>query len=85
MPRPVTLFTGQWTDLPLATMMEKVGAWGYDGLELSCSADHFDQCNIAEQARATLMGRHLDQGSIGELIELYGCSKKLTDGCGRRV
>jgi len=34
--------------------------------------------NIAEQARATLIGRRIDQGSIGELIELYGCSKKLT-------
>jgi sugar phosphate isomerase/epimerase len=40
--RPVTLFTGQWADLPLATLAEKAGAWGFDGLELACWGDHFD-------------------------------------------
>ena len=34
MSRPVTLFTGQWADLPLAVLAEKAAAWGYDGLEL---------------------------------------------------
>jgi hypothetical protein len=33
---------------------------------------------IANQARSALAGKQLDQGVIGELIELYGCSKKLT-------
>jgi sugar phosphate isomerase/epimerase len=42
MGRPVTLFTGQWADLPLAELAEKAGSWGYDGLELACSGDHFD-------------------------------------------
>lgn len=42
MARPVTLFTGQWADLPLATLAEKVSAWGFDGLELACWGDHFD-------------------------------------------
>jgi sugar phosphate isomerase/epimerase len=42
MPRPVTLFTGQWADLPLEELAEKAGAWGYDGLELACWGDHFD-------------------------------------------
>jgi len=40
--RPVTLFTGQWADLPLETLAEKAHEWGYDGLELACSGDHFD-------------------------------------------
>ena len=40
--RPVTLFTGQWADLPLETLAEKAAAWGYDGLELACWGDHFD-------------------------------------------
>ena len=31
MTRPVTLFTGQWADLPLETLAAKVSAWGYDG------------------------------------------------------
>lgn len=42
MGRPVTLFTGQWADLPLEKLAEKVSAWGYDGLELACWGDHFD-------------------------------------------
>jgi sugar phosphate isomerase/epimerase len=42
MARPVTLFTGQWADLPLETLAEKVASWGYDGLELACWGDHFD-------------------------------------------
>ena len=42
MARPVTLFTGQWADLPLETLAEKASEWGYDGLELACSGDHFD-------------------------------------------
>ena len=42
MPRPVTLFTGQWADLPFKTMCEKAAGFGYDGLELACWGDHFD-------------------------------------------
>ena len=42
MPRPVTLFTGQWADLPLATLAEKAKSFGYDGLELACWGDHFE-------------------------------------------
>jgi sugar phosphate isomerase/epimerase len=42
MPRPVTLFTGQWADLPLEKLAPKVKAMGYDGVELACWGDHFD-------------------------------------------
>jgi sugar phosphate isomerase/epimerase len=42
MTRPVTLFTGQWADLPLAPLAKKCGEWGFDGLELACWGDHFD-------------------------------------------
>jgi sugar phosphate isomerase/epimerase len=42
MSRPVTLFTGQWADLPLTTLVEKVAEWGYNGLELACWGDHVD-------------------------------------------
>src|SRR5208283_3591028 len=42
MPRPVTLFTGQWADLPLAELAPKVKAMGYDGVELACWGDHFE-------------------------------------------
>jgi sugar phosphate isomerase/epimerase len=42
MSRPVTLFTGQWADLPLADLARRCGEWGFDGLELACWGDHFD-------------------------------------------
>ncbi len=42
MARPVTLFTGQFADLPLETMAQKASDWGYDGLELACWGDHFE-------------------------------------------
>lgn len=42
MARPVTLFTGQWADLPLETMAQKAKSFGYDGIELACWGDHFD-------------------------------------------
>ena len=42
MPRPVTLFTGQWADLPLEDLAAKAGGWGFDGLELACWGDHFE-------------------------------------------
>lgn len=42
MPRPVTLFTGQWADLPLEELAKKVSEWGFDGLELACWGDHFE-------------------------------------------
>ncbi len=42
MARPVTLFTGQWADLPLEVMAQKASAMGYDGLELACWGDHFE-------------------------------------------
>jgi len=42
MTRPVTLFTGQWADMPLETLAKKAKDWGYGGLELACWGDHFD-------------------------------------------
>ncbi len=42
MARPVTMFTGQWADLPLETLLQKVKEFGYDGVELACWGDHFE-------------------------------------------
>src|SRR5580765_1410852 len=46
MPRPVTLFTGQWADLSFDSVCQKAKSFGYDGVELACWGDHFDvdQC-----------------------------------------
>ena len=63
MSRPVTLFTGQWADLPLETLAEKAAAWGYDGLELACWGDHFNvERAVSEdgycQSRRDLLAKH---------------------------
>lgn len=42
MPRPVTLFTGQWADLKLDDLARKAAEFGYQGLELACWGDHFN-------------------------------------------
>ncbi|MEE9097677.1 sugar phosphate isomerase/epimerase family protein [Pseudarthrobacter phenanthrenivorans] len=42
MPRPFTLFTGQWADLPFEEVAKLASGWGYDGLEIAVSGDHLD-------------------------------------------
>ncbi len=49
MSRPVTLFTGQWADLPFETLCQKAKSFGYNGLELACWGDHFE-VNKADEA-----------------------------------
>jgi sugar phosphate isomerase/epimerase len=63
MGRPVTLFTGQWADLPLADLTARCGTWGFDGLELACWGDHFEVDRVlADDHYARdlrdLLGRH---------------------------
>ena len=78
MARPVTLFTGQWADLPLEELASKCGEWGFDGLELACWGDHFD---VAEAMRDSsyaagqreLLERHLAEGTpAAELLAAAG-------------
>ena len=63
MARPVTLFTGQWADLPLETLAEKAASFGYDGLELACWGDHFEVDKALEddsyvQTRHDILEKH---------------------------
>ena len=70
MARPVTLFTGQWADLPLTELAKKASGWGYDGLELACWGDHFDAAKGAtdpaycEQQKNILKENHLSVYAI---------------------
>ncbi|HOK66002.1 MAG TPA: sugar phosphate isomerase/epimerase [Anaerohalosphaeraceae bacterium] len=48
MARAVTIFTGQWADLPLEKLAEIMAGFGYDGLELACWGDHLDVWKAAE-------------------------------------
>jgi sugar phosphate isomerase/epimerase len=51
MARKVTIFTGQWADLPLAKVCAKMREFGYDGLELACWGDHFDLLEAAKSKK----------------------------------
>jgi sugar phosphate isomerase/epimerase len=46
--RPVTLFTGQWADLPFEEVARLAAGWGFDGLEIACWGDHLDPWRGAE-------------------------------------
>jgi sugar phosphate isomerase/epimerase len=66
MARSVTLFTGQWADLPLAELAERCGAWGYDGLELACWGDHFEVDRaLAERGYCTAQRELLERRGLG--------------------
>src|SRR5665647_2432613 len=48
MARPITLFTGQWADLPFEEVARLASEWGYQGLEIACWGDHLDPWQGAE-------------------------------------
>ncbi|MGH3714358.1 MAG: sugar phosphate isomerase/epimerase family protein [Micromonosporaceae bacterium] len=56
MPRPISLFTGQWADLPFEKVCRLASQWGYDGLEIACWGDHFE-VDKALDSDAYLRGR----------------------------
>jgi sugar phosphate isomerase/epimerase len=63
MARPVTLFTGQWADLPIEALAGKAAGIGFDGLELACWGDHFEvEKALADpgyvRSRRELLDRH---------------------------
>ncbi|TWP54156.1 TIM barrel protein [Lentzea tibetensis] len=63
MPRPITLFTGQWADLPFEEVCRLAGEWGYDGLEIACWGDHLDVTRAASDpsyvaSRKALLEKH---------------------------
>ncbi len=63
MARPVTLFTGQWADLPLEKLASMASGWGFDGLELACWGDHFEVDKAVEDdayinAKRGLLEKH---------------------------
>ena len=71
MARKVTIFTGQWADLPFETVCEKMAAIGYDGLEIATWGDHLDIEKAAkskaycDERKATLAKNGLGCWAIG--------------------
>jgi sugar phosphate isomerase/epimerase len=63
MSRPITLVTGQWTDLAPEELARRAAAWGYDGLEMVCRSGYIDVDRAAGdrkycQERLDLLARH---------------------------
>ena len=61
--RPVTLFTGQWADLPFEEVARLAASWGYDGLEVAASGDHLNLQRADEDptylaSRREVLDRH---------------------------
>ncbi len=82
MARPVTLFSGQWADLPFDAFCGKVKSFGYDGVEIACWGDHMDVKRaalepgyVAEKKailqkhglKAWALGAHLSGQCVGDL------------------
>lgn len=78
MSRPVTLFTGQWADLPLETLAEKAASFGYDGLELACWGDHFE-VDRALSEDGYIQSRHDILAKHG--LKVYAISNHLVGQC----
>lgn len=78
MARPVTLFTGQWADLPLEVLAEKAKSFGYDGLELACWGDHFE-VDKALESDAYVRSRHDILEKHG--LKCYAISNHLVGQC----
>ncbi|GAA1687724.1 sugar phosphate isomerase/epimerase [Microbacterium sediminicola] len=60
---PVTLFTGQWADLPFEEVAAFAAEAGYDGLEIACAGDHLDVARADEddayvRERLEILDRH---------------------------
>lgn len=82
MARPVTIFSGQWADLPFDQFCAKVNSFGYDGIEIACWGDHMDvkaaatDPNYVKERKAILeknglncwaLGAHLAGQCVGDI------------------
>jgi sugar phosphate isomerase/epimerase len=66
MSRPVTLFTGQWADLPLEQLAASCRSWGFDGLELACWGDHFEVDRaLADESYCRAQRELLERNELG--------------------
>ncbi len=50
MPRPLILFSHNWTDLGLEDLAGKASEWGYAGFELTCWGDHLEIQRAASES-----------------------------------
>ncbi len=83
--RPITLFTGQWADMPLDDLAQKAADWGYDGLELACAGDHFDveravnEDGYVRKKREQLEAHDLDVWAISQHLVGQAVSDRIDE------
>jgi sugar phosphate isomerase/epimerase len=71
MARKVTIFTGQWADLPFDVACQKIHSFGYDGVEIACWGGHLDiekaakDPHYVEERKAILKKNQLGTWCIG--------------------
>ena len=71
MARPVTIFTGQFADLPFEEVCRMMSEYGYEGLEIACWGDHMDVRKAAtdpayvEEKKAILKKYNLGCWALG--------------------
>ncbi len=85
MSRPITIFSGQWADLPFEEACSKYKSFGYDGVEIACWGDHMDvrkaatDSSYVEEKKAILkkndlkcfaLGAHLSGQCVGDLWDV---------------
>jgi len=69
--RPITIFSGQWADMPFEKFCEKVKSFGYDGIEIACLGDHLElkkaatDLKYAEERKNILKNHGLKVLAIG--------------------
>lgn len=79
MPRKLSLFTGPWSDLPLADIAARASEWGYQGLDIACWGEHLEvQKALSEpaycQSILSLMEQHeltmvaVSNHPVGQLV-----------------
>ncbi len=76
MTRPVTLFTGQWADLPIEKICQRAKSFGYDGLELCTWGDHME-IDKADQSYCDERRALLDKYEL----KLFALSTHLVSQC----
>jgi len=87
MSRPITLFTGQWADLPFDEVARLAGEWGYDGLEIACWGDHLDVSRWDDAAYVRSRREILDRNGL-QVHAIRSTSVTATScptGCGATV
>jgi len=74
MARKVTIFTGQWADMPIAEVAPLMKELGYDGLELASWGDHFN-IEIAAESKDYCDDKHAFLAEHG--LESFAISNHL--------